>query len=375
MNEVVFIHLCELAIALSAISGIILILMATWHDLRTIADKKTLDILTQRLPPSRQPSVVILVYTYNNRTTLLDCLESIRNNSYDNYQIIVIDNASSDQSSRLVSTYKRTYPTTPLLLYKRRKATNRLTALRAGYKKARIAELILVHNADSILPTATIKRSAARFITHERMSFIHLRPFVTFSYSISSLIATYLSLSKNVVKKAFPSSSTAIIDGSQGSVIMRAQLFLQAQARTHSLNTYNQTLTYRPLTTSLRVTSPHRRVLSALGIALGYLTVITMVTYFLITAAFLRSNSLLIISWLMVDIWFLTAIWSDEAINSRTKIELSLAVPFMYFVFYAYTCFQTAVRIIGLWRFIPSPRLALQSLRHTIQTELYSTRY
>jgi glycosyltransferase involved in cell wall biosynthesis len=114
--------------------------------------------------------VVILVYTYNNHTTLLDCLESIRNNSYDNYQIIVIDNASSDQSSRLVATYKRTYPTTPLLLYKRRKVADRLTALQAGYKKAGAAELILVHNANSILPAATIKRSAARFITNERMS-------------------------------------------------------------------------------------------------------------------------------------------------------------------------------------------------------------
>jgi hypothetical protein len=156
---------------------------------------------------------------------------------------------------------------------------------------------------------------------------------------------------------------------------MRTSQFLQQQPSTHSTSTYAQTLIYRPVSSSLRDTTPHRRLLPTLGVILISLVGFVMVTYFLITAAVLRSSSLLVISWLMVCIWLLATIWSDEATGLRTKIELSLATPFMYFVLYAYTGLKTIARIVTIGKILPAPRLSLHTLRHAIQVELYSTRY
>lgn len=375
MSELVFIYFCEIMITASALTGIILILIASWHDLHTIAEKKILAILTQRMSRSRQPSIAVLIHTHNNQQTLLACLESIRHSDYDNYHAVIVDNASTDQTSRLLTTYKRTHPGVPLTIYKRRKETDRLSALRAGYKKIHPTDLILLHDADSTISAMTMKQCAARFVANEHATSIHLRQIVAFEYSVMSLIAAFLSLSRNMVAKAWPRFNGTIIDGPQETIIMRADHFLRQHYSIRRTTSYAQSITYRPLSSTVKAITSHQRPLPTLAVILASTIVIVMVTYFLTTAAVLRSSSLLAISWLMVDIWLMVTIWSDEVTDRRTKIALSLAVPFMYFVFYVYLSLQTIVRIVTIVRFIPTPHPALHSLRQAIQVELYSTRY
>jgi len=59
-----------------------------------------------------QPSVSIIVIAFNNRHYIDACLQSLCAQAYDNYEIIVVDNASSDGSADYVEAH---YPTVRLI--------------------------------------------------------------------------------------------------------------------------------------------------------------------------------------------------------------------------------------------------------------------
>ena len=50
-----------------------------------------------------QPLVSIVIPAYNNENTIIATLESIRNQSYKNIEIIIIDDNSKDKTLQLVT--------------------------------------------------------------------------------------------------------------------------------------------------------------------------------------------------------------------------------------------------------------------------------
>lgn len=52
-----------------------------------------------------QPLVSVIVTTYNNTATLDACLASIVNQSYDNVELIIVDNGSTDNTKEIARTY------------------------------------------------------------------------------------------------------------------------------------------------------------------------------------------------------------------------------------------------------------------------------
>lgn len=53
--------------------------------------------------PSRQPEVSIIIAVYNNWSYTLTCLKSIRENTEGDYEVVVVDDASSDETPELLS--------------------------------------------------------------------------------------------------------------------------------------------------------------------------------------------------------------------------------------------------------------------------------
>ena len=47
---------------------------------------------------NKEPLISIIVLNYNAGNLLLDCIESIKKSSYENIEILVVDNISSDGS-------------------------------------------------------------------------------------------------------------------------------------------------------------------------------------------------------------------------------------------------------------------------------------
>ena len=48
----------------------------------------------------------IIIATYNSEKTIKDCLNSIKKQSFKNYELVVIDNLSSDKTIKIVRNFK-----------------------------------------------------------------------------------------------------------------------------------------------------------------------------------------------------------------------------------------------------------------------------
>ena len=49
----------------------------------------------------------IVIPTFNQSSLLKKCLQSITNQTYKNYEVIVIDNNSSDNTKKIISKFKK----------------------------------------------------------------------------------------------------------------------------------------------------------------------------------------------------------------------------------------------------------------------------
>ena len=56
------------------------------------------NIKMKNIEKSSTPLVSIIILNYNAGNLLLDCVDSIQQTNYDNYEIIVVDNNSTDES-------------------------------------------------------------------------------------------------------------------------------------------------------------------------------------------------------------------------------------------------------------------------------------
>ena len=51
-----------------------------------------------KLNDNQQPLVSIIVLNYNSKEILIDCIDSIFESNYQNYEVIFVDDGSSDNS-------------------------------------------------------------------------------------------------------------------------------------------------------------------------------------------------------------------------------------------------------------------------------------
>jgi len=56
------------------------------------------DAQTQQLEPKSWPKVAIIILNWNGWRDTIECLESLQHITYPNYQIIVVDNGSTNNS-------------------------------------------------------------------------------------------------------------------------------------------------------------------------------------------------------------------------------------------------------------------------------------
>ena len=63
----------------------------------------------------KSPKVWIVVLNYNGADDTLQCIESIYKLDYDNFDVIVLDNHSKDNSEQVIESFKRTHPEYPFV--------------------------------------------------------------------------------------------------------------------------------------------------------------------------------------------------------------------------------------------------------------------
>lgn len=61
--------------------------------------------------------ISVIVPIYNVAPYLNRCLDSLRNQSYKNFEVIMVDDGSTDESGEIAKTYSKIAPPPPIRIY------------------------------------------------------------------------------------------------------------------------------------------------------------------------------------------------------------------------------------------------------------------
>jgi poly-beta-1,6-N-acetyl-D-glucosamine synthase len=107
--------------------------------------------------------VSVLIPAHNEELVIARCLDSVCNNSHANLQIIVVDDASVDRTSRLVKDYILRHPGRDISLVRRRKNVGKGGALNYALRRKAQGTFVMTLDSDSILDKHTIANAIAYF--------------------------------------------------------------------------------------------------------------------------------------------------------------------------------------------------------------------
>ncbi len=109
------------------------------------------------------PLVSILIPAHNEEESIIRCIDSVRRNTYRKIEIIVIDDASTDNTKQLVRDYISKYPNRSITLTFRRINQGKAQALNHALKRKARGELVMTLDGDSVLDRFAIKRAVNYF--------------------------------------------------------------------------------------------------------------------------------------------------------------------------------------------------------------------
>ncbi|HUS16144.1 MAG TPA: glycosyltransferase family 2 protein [Chloroflexia bacterium] len=104
--------------------------------------------------PDEQPKVIIIVVSWNSRTDTLECLASLETLTHTNYQVILVDNASSDG---VVPAVRALYPATHIIEHSRNLGFVGGNNAGIRYALAHGARYILLLNDDATVTPSAVE--------------------------------------------------------------------------------------------------------------------------------------------------------------------------------------------------------------------------
>lgn len=94
---------------------------------------------------TQSPKIIVIIVSYNGEKWIYECIRSIINNSYDHYEIVVVDNASQDAT---VSIIRENFREVVLFKQKRNIGFGRGANVGIRYAMSQKADYILLLNQD-----------------------------------------------------------------------------------------------------------------------------------------------------------------------------------------------------------------------------------
>ena len=110
--------------------------------------------------------VSVLIANYNNEKYLTECIDSIKKQTYQNIEIIIHDDSSSDNSIKRINKYKN------ITIIKNRKrgkygSYNQMNAYYRAFKKSK-GEIIFLLDSDDLFKKNKIKTVINTFLKNKK---------------------------------------------------------------------------------------------------------------------------------------------------------------------------------------------------------------
>ncbi len=135
--------------------------ISSFSDVCSVPLRMEKNVMSERESFPAAALVSVIVLNYNGEKMLPDCLNSLRSQKYDSFEVIVVDNASTDKSRELI---RGQYPEVRLVALDRN--TGFCAGNHAGIQTARGDYIALVNN-DVILPPEFISVLAGALDSNE----------------------------------------------------------------------------------------------------------------------------------------------------------------------------------------------------------------
>ena len=115
------------------------------------------------------PKVVAVICTYNGRTWLGDCLRCVLASDYPDFEVVVVDNGSSDGSAACV---REEFPVVPVLEVRRNRGYAWAANLGMAYAAERCARYFLLLDDDAVVDPGAMRALVEVAQTQPRAGFV-----------------------------------------------------------------------------------------------------------------------------------------------------------------------------------------------------------
>lgn len=168
-----------------------------------------------------RPSITVLIPAHNEALSIVRCLDSVRTNTYRKMQIIVIDDASTDNTRQLVRQYIAEHPKRDIRLMWKRKNSGKAEALNHALKNTVTSDLVMTLDADSILGKQSLAK-AVNYFDDPQVVGVAANVRVTDSKSILGLLQKFEYMVSYRSKKFFSITNSEFIIGGVASTYRTA---------------------------------------------------------------------------------------------------------------------------------------------------------
>lgn len=340
-----------------------------------------------------RPLVSVLIPAHNEELGIIRCLESVRKNTYRKLEIIVVDDASTDDTRKLARQYIKAHPNRNIRLMFKRKNGGKAAALNHALRRGAKGDLVMTLDADSVIHRKSITNAVSYFddpriagvaanvrimdsttVLGLLQKFEHMvgyrsKKFFSITnseYIVGGVASTYR---RDILKKVrFYDTGTSTEDiglslkvVAQGNREHRLIYAVNVLAMTEGVQTFKALLRqrYRWKLGGLQNLVKYRRLVAntdsrySRGLTLyrlpmaffGELMLLLeplAIGYVFYVCYLLLNPSMIIGAYMTITVYLLLNIWPDEHMTLLKKVKMSLYTPAMYFIFYLMNIVQLA---------------------------------
>jgi len=334
--EQLFTDLLLLYVAALAVLITLQIIGASLYDIKSVKLRRL-----RRLHPYAKayrswPLVTVIVLAQNQADSLKDSLDSLRRSNYRKLQILVVDNASTDDTKFIAKGYLDRYPKLDARLISKRKAADRITVI-SSLRRYIKGEIVLIADADCSVEKSAIRQAIRHFQEQPDASMVVPDTVPATVKSLRGLMQSYQAILFQRSKKAIsilsgPIESNVLIYRRQalGNALRRKPVNA-LYADDVRIQTDNDAEPYRfERAHHARLFMRYISVIFAASQLLVTILTPLLVSYFIYLAIGLREPLFLLITMGGVALLLLFAVWENDHLAFRERLVYSLGIPITY---------------------------------------------
>ncbi len=328
----------------SLATGSSVVIGSSFYDVFETRHRQAYTVHPHRRKLRKRPLISIILLAHNNQDLIKSCLGSIVSNTYRNYEIIVVDNASSVNTTKIIKGFMDTNPKKSVKLISKRHSLSRRPAITAGFNKIAGGELVVVLDGFDTLGKNYLKTASRYFALNEAVQVIKANS-VPVAYpnvlGITQLFKYFgqvefnkffslihMNRSKRIssgniyrnlaLKKVLTTKSTVAAN-------FVSDMLIYTKANKSYMDSFNN----QSEDQSESLLSNLRQV-SFDSLLLGFWS------YIIYLALSFKTVFFLALTWAAFSIFMAFALWNSQVIKTDQKLKLSSVVPIIYSLFYVF---------------------------------------